>query len=113
MHLGEGYSVTEILVEAEDWIVGKPLLELRLSDAGVNVLGVHRKDGDFVGAPVGDTYIRTGDRLIVYGSRDDLIDLDEGKNEPAGLDRHQGRVRDRRAQRTPDTGDERMEEEES
>ena len=68
LNLSEGYSVTELNVEEADWIIGKRLDQLRLGDVGVNVLGVHRNDGDFVGAPVGSTYIRRGDRMIVYGA---------------------------------------------
>ncbi len=83
LHLGKGFTVTELSVEPEDWLVGHCLEELQLSRIGVNVLGIHRTDGEYVGSPVGKTYVRRGDRLIVYGSREHIIHLDECSADPA------------------------------
>jgi hypothetical protein len=88
LHLGEGYSVTELIVEAEDWLVGQRLADLRLTVVGVNVLGIHRKDNDFVGSPMGDTFVRSGDKLIVYGARVNVISLDGRKGNPAEAEKH-------------------------
>jgi len=84
LHLGHGFSVTEIPVESSDWPVGKRLDELRLSQVGINVLGIHREDDDFVNTPVGATYVRGGDRLIVYGSRKDVTRFNESRGEEDG-----------------------------
>jgi hypothetical protein len=81
LNLSQGYSVTELPIEAGNWPIGKRLDELRLSHIGVNVLGIRRIDGSFVGSPVGATYIRTGDRLIVYGSRQDVLRFNTSRPE--------------------------------
>ncbi len=81
LNLSMGYSVTELPIEPGDCPVGKRLDELRLSHVGVNVLGIRRLNGDFVGAPVGATYIRSGDRLIVYGSRQDVKRFNDSRAE--------------------------------
>jgi Trk K+ transport system NAD-binding subunit len=98
LQLGSVYSVTEIRIGAEDWLVGQRLDELRLGDIGVNVLGIHRTDGDFVGTPTGGTYIRRGDKLIVYGSRENIAALDAGKGDPEAGARHRQLVEERRMQ---------------
>lgn len=84
LHLAESHCVTEIPIEQGDWPVGKRLDELRLSQAGVNVLGIHRADGEFEGAPVGATFIRHGDRLILYGARQDVRRFNESRDREDG-----------------------------
>lgn len=99
LQLGERYSVTEIEIVPEDWLVGKRLEELRLSDVGVNVLGIHRGNGDFVGSPVGNTYIRCDDKVTVYGSRDSIIALDQNKDSAEGEEEHRRCVGEKWTQR--------------
>ena len=110
LHLAEGYSVTEIPVELDNWPIGKRLDELRLSQIGVNVLGIHRADGDFVGSPVGATYVRHGDRLIVYGSRKDVRRFNESRGEGDGARAFQ-RLVDDRAPEVAAAAERRLEEE--
>lgn len=81
LHLGHGYSVTELPIEAGNWPIGKRLDELRLSHIGVNVLGIHRRNGKFVGSPVGATYVRNGDSLVVYGARKDITRFNDSRGE--------------------------------
>ena len=99
LHLGEGFSVTELLVEPGDWLAGYRLDELRLGDVGVNVLSIERSDAEFVGAPVGGTYVRKGDKLTVYGARESIIALDEGKSDPEQEKKHKGMLAEIRALR--------------
>ena len=64
LHLSGAYRV----VEAETKMRGdmaEPLRELDLGD--LLVLGVHRADSEYVGAPRGNTLIHGGDTLILYG----------------------------------------------
>jgi len=75
LHLSAGYMVSELKVEPGDWVAGKTLAEIRLGDEGVQVLGIRRVDGDYVGAPIGSTYIRKGDTLIIYGQMEQLAEL--------------------------------------
>lgn len=81
LNLEEGYIVTEMIVEETDWLVGRQLADLRLSDGGVHVLSIRRRDGEFSGAPTGPTYVRKGDMLILYGAREDVIRLDGCKGD--------------------------------
>jgi K+/H+ antiporter YhaU regulatory subunit KhtT len=84
LHFSEGYAVREVPVEAGDWVVGKNLIELRLGDEGVQVLGIRRASGSHIGAPTGSTYIRGGDTLILYGRSENLSELATRKSDKAG-----------------------------
>ena len=89
LHLQEGYYVTTLQVEETDWLVGRSLGQLRLSDVGVTILGIKRADGAFLGAPVGGAYIRKGDTLIVYGVRESIERLDRQRGDTNGWEKHQ------------------------
>lgn len=75
LDLASNYAVAEVGVESDSWVADHRLAELHLPDEGVLVLGIRRADGDFVGAPRGDTEIHEHDTLIVYGYADVLEDL--------------------------------------
>jgi len=96
LQLGAGYNVTELDIEPDDWLVGRRLDELRLSDIGINILGIHRNNGEFVGTPVGSTYIRRDDQLIVYGSRERILDLDRCKSDALEGAKHWAMVEEQR-----------------
>src|SRR5919199_4601943 len=50
LELEGGYTVSELLVEEQDWIAGRRLAEVTLRDEGVVVLGVHRRGaGGYLG----------------------------------------------------------------
>ena len=89
LHLHEGYYVTTLLVEETDWLVGRSLAQLRLSDIGITILGIKREDGTFLGTPVGGAYIRKGDALIVYGVRESIKRLDRQRGDDKGWEKHQ------------------------
>lgn len=76
LELSRGYAVTEMLVEPRDWMAGKPLSSLRLSDEGILVLSIRRDGGIFHGTPRGDDLVHAGDVLILYGDLDDVKKLD-------------------------------------
>lgn len=76
LHMTEGYCVTEMVIDSEDWLVAYSLEVLRLTDVGVNVLAIVRQDGEFIGAPDGNTCIEGGDQLIIYGAREAIDALD-------------------------------------
>lgn len=84
LHFGEGYRVTEFMVDEGHWTVGKTLGELRISDEGLQLLAIHRKDGTFVPTPTGRTHIREGDCLAVYGLMDEIRGLANRKAGPEG-----------------------------
>lgn len=96
LRFSEGYSVTEISVTTGDWVVGKSLAELRLADEGIEVLGIHRQDGEFIGTPTGSTYIRNGDRLLTYGKLEHIAELEQRRADAAGDQAHERRVAEQR-----------------
>ena len=110
LQLGDGYSVTELHMEPGNWPIGKRLDELRLSHVGVIVLAIHRNGGGFVGSPVGATYIRTGDRLTVYGAKKDVARFNESRDAEDGPRAYQALV-DARAPEVAAAEERRLEEE--
>jgi K+/H+ antiporter YhaU regulatory subunit KhtT len=66
LHLSGPYSIEEVPVQEDTWLAGRTLGELRLRDEGIVVLGIGR-DGEYLGAPDGDTQLHVGETLIVYG----------------------------------------------
>lgn len=92
LHVSEGYSVNELLVNEGDWVVDKTLMQLRLNDEGMQVLGIRRADGEYIGNPTGSTFIRGGDNLLVYGQLNDLAELEQRRADRTGDEEHQKRV---------------------
>ncbi len=76
LHLADGYVVFELRINEEDWIAEKSLSEAILSAEGVLVLGIHRRNGNYVGSPYGETTVHVGDVLTVYGQHQRLEELD-------------------------------------
>lgn len=89
LHLSGGYTITELLIEKNDWLEGKTLQNANLRDEGINVLGIERRDGIFLGTPTGDTLIEEGDTLTIYGLKNVLVEIDERKNDFFGDIQHE------------------------
>lgn len=81
LQLADGYAVTELKVEARHWIAGGRLKDLRLSDEGILVLGIHRNSGLYTGIPRAHDVLSAGDTLILYGDLNNIRGLDR---RPAG-----------------------------
>ncbi|WP_165252801.1 TrkA C-terminal domain-containing protein [Paludisphaera soli] len=94
LELAGGYRVRTILVEPGDWIEGRRLEELKLFEEGVTVLGIHRADGRYLGVPRGETAIRAGDRLVLYGLDERLRDLDARRSGEHGSQAHRQAMAD-------------------
>jgi TrkA-C domain len=88
LELEGGYTVAELEVEEADWISGRALSALTLRDEGIVVLGIHRHGGTYVGAPDGETVIRAGDVLTVYGLEDRVEELDRRAHDETGDEAH-------------------------
>ena len=88
MHLGGAYGISELGVEAGDWLADHELAELKLSAEGVLVLGIQRADGSFLGTPRGHTTPHAGDTLILYGRADRLKELDRRRDTVGGKIAH-------------------------
>lgn len=92
LHLSEDYRVTEIKAEKNDWITGKSLSELQLDAEGLSVLGIKRKDGSYLGAPIGTTEINSDDIVIIYGHTLLLESLDNRKEGSEGDAEHKNYI---------------------
>ena len=109
LHLSGGYAVVEMQVEPGDWLADRQLSELKLSDEGVLVLGIETANGDYFGAPRGETYLGPHDTVLLYGPRDILARLDERRAGRDGNWEHHVAVeqqfvneqRDRESRNTP------------
>ncbi len=77
LRLSDDFSVAEIKVEPNDWLVDKTLAELDLHKEGVTVLGIQLADGTYIGVPTGSTQIHAGDVLLLYGRAQTIEDLDK------------------------------------
>lgn len=83
-----GYSIAELLVEETDWLAGRSLVDMRLNDEGVLVLGIQRRNGGYDGAPKGTSTVHAGDTLLVYGHQDRIAQLDDRVQGPLGDAEH-------------------------
>ncbi len=92
LHLANGYQITEILIEEGHWMADKKLITLQLRQEGLNVLGIEKEDGHYVGLPHGETMVCVNDLLIVYGKDDALVHLQHRKKGLAGRREHRKAV---------------------
>ncbi|MFW6244442.1 MAG: TrkA C-terminal domain-containing protein [Fibrobacterota bacterium] len=75
------YEITEIKVGPDSWFIKKTLNELALRKEGIEVLGIHRKRGAYIGAPRSSIRVEEGDILVLYGYRSSLWKV---KDRPEG-----------------------------
>lgn len=83
-----GYSIAELLVEESDWICDRSLIDMRLNDEGILVLGIQRHNGGYDGAPKGTSSVHAGDTLLLYGHQDRIAQLDDRVQGPLGDAEH-------------------------
>jgi hypothetical protein len=106
LHLAGDYKVSEIYVDRDEWLAEKTLSELKLRDEGILVLGVEREDGEFIGAPNGDTVLHGGDVIIVYGHDSTVAELSQRQRGMLGDREHWSEVskaeREREAEKQAD-----------
>lgn len=89
LHLSGDYEITEMLVEKDHWMTNENLEKLNLRQEGLNLIGVERDDGSYIGLPSGDTLIMEGDTLILYGKESALKRLNERRRNFEGHLSHQ------------------------
>lgn len=92
LHLAGDHHLVELEVEGEDWLANATLQELQLRDEGVQVLGITREDGRYLGVPRGDTPVLPGDTLILYGRGNVLENLDRRRRDYEGERQHRQAV---------------------
>lgn len=98
LKLQKEYEITVITVEKDDWMVDRKLLDLQLSEEGINLIGIERKDGTYLGTPVGETTVRAGDKLTIYGREDNLKNLEQRKQNSEGEAQHQSAKKEQQNQ---------------
>lgn len=79
LNLSPNFSVYELVIEENSPMCNKTLREARLKDNFIQVLKIDKghKVLDF---PTADTVITEGDRMIVYGKIDSIIEIIVNKN---------------------------------
>ncbi len=88
LRVGKNYVVSELQLRQGDWLAGHTLEQLKLANEGVLVLGIEKLNGDYVGTPRGRTRLEVDDCLIVYGTQESLLDLDERRAGMEGNVKH-------------------------
>ncbi|MEQ8523179.1 MAG: TrkA C-terminal domain-containing protein [Gracilimonas sp.] len=88
LHLSDNYRVSEIKVEQQDWLADKTLNDLQLHDEGILVLGIKRSNGEYIGAPRGETKIYNDDTVTLYGRAALLESLDDRQKGQSGDKKH-------------------------
>lgn len=97
LHLAGGYRIEEMTIGADNWLVDRTLAEAELRSEGMAVLGITREDGTYIGAPNGDTCIRKGDTLALYGYGEDFVELSDRPGGDEGRKAHEKAVEQHRA----------------
>lgn len=100
LHLAGDYQISEIHVGSRHWMEDETIGNCALRDEGISVLGITRKTGDYLGIPDGETVIRQGDTLILYGRADTLADLDQRKDSAQGDHEHFKKVKVQKVTKT-------------
>jgi hypothetical protein len=67
LHLREDYRVVEVEAEPDSWLTKAPIGDLALEKEGVAVLGIVRRNREYIGTPEADQRIMEGDKIILYG----------------------------------------------
>ncbi|MEY2476870.1 MAG: hypothetical protein QOG87_2185 [Actinomycetota bacterium] len=89
LHIHDAYSVAEMGVDEGDWLEGRPIGELQLTQEGVVVLGIRHARGGYTGVPTGAATLQDGDTVIVYGRTAALDELEQRRAGAAGERAHQ------------------------
>lgn len=92
LRLGGEYQVSELQVQSDDWLAGKSLEQLNLSDEGILVLGIQKAGGDYNGAPHSLTVVKEGDVILLYGKQSALEDIDNRLGGLRGALAHQSAI---------------------
>ena len=84
LQLQGGYAVSELYVEPSDWLADRALIDLKLPQEGVLVLGIQRAEGAFLGTPTGAMEVHAHDTLILYGPVERIEELDRRRRGKQG-----------------------------
>src|SRR4051794_14667055 len=87
--LQSDWAVSELVVEDDDWIAGRTLAELKLREEHIDVLGIQKRGGEYIGVPHGHRVVEAGDVLVLYSTEERLEEIDERKRGRAGDEAHE------------------------
>lgn len=82
LNLADGFVVDEIVVDGENWLASRSLAESALNHEGILVLAIRRKNGRYLGSPIGTSTIRPGDGIVLYGRKERIAEL---RHRPKGI----------------------------
>jgi K+/H+ antiporter YhaU regulatory subunit KhtT len=88
LHFKDNYKISEKQVKSNDWMANKSLVELRLRDEGITVLGVDRKGNEYIGSPTGSFTIEPEDVITIYGKADVIKNIYERQRDFSGDREH-------------------------
>jgi K+/H+ antiporter YhaU regulatory subunit KhtT len=97
LHLTGEYRLAELRIQKNDWIAGRKISESRLRAEGINLLGIKKPDGTYIGNPTPDTRLAYRDILILYGRIEAIEELDRREQGLKGdIEHHQAIVEQQR-----------------
>lgn len=78
LNLDRDFCVADLTVQEGSWMANEQLSDLELrSTEGIDILGIRREDGTYIGAPSINHELMPGDTVIAYGQSDRLEELVE------------------------------------
>ncbi len=81
LHLKDDYRISEKKIGAEDWMANKTLKDLNLRHEGITVLGIDRKNRNYIGSPTGSFDIQPDDVVTLYGKAEVIKNIYARKND--------------------------------
>ena len=75
LRVHKGYTIANLPIDDDGWMVARTLRELELAGEGVLVLSITRENGVVLGTPASSTRLQIGDRILCYGLEEDLARL--------------------------------------
>ena len=93
LHLKDDYKITEKRIDTDDWMANRKLLELRLREEGITVLGINRNNSDYFGSPSGDFVLLPNDVVTIYGKSNGLKSVSNRKKNNKAKNEHDKQVR--------------------
>lgn len=88
MTIMDEYEVIEVSVEDSSWLCNTPLSELKLTEEGLLVLGIHTSNDEYNGVPRGDYVVMPDDKLIMYGKGDAIENVSKRRDKLSGKEQH-------------------------
>ena len=80
LRVHSGFVIEEFHIHADNPIVGRMIKDIKPRDSGINVLGIARLGGNYIGTPRGSTVFEIDDVLILYGEHSALEELLSGSH---------------------------------